>query len=92
MIDFEIAKRSGLRQKGELDKLFRVSYPMVNAYLSGKSYPRGVNRVRIATVLDVLGKLCDSGKLPLAEGADQANRETAVTKIESCVASVTSVA
>lgn len=89
MIDFKIAKRSGLRQKGELDRLFKVSYPMVNAYLSGKSYPRGANRIRVALVLDVLARLCADNKLPLAEGSDQLARDTAVNKIEGCVGSLT---
>jgi len=85
MIDFEVAKRSGLRQKGELDVLFGVSYPMTNAYLSGKSYPRGANRAHIDLTLQVLARLIEKGSLPLAEGKDMEGRAKAVEKIRGCI-------
>ena len=87
MLNFEVAKRSGLRQKGELDILFEVSYPMINAYLGGKSYPRGPNRTHISIALDVLNALIDKGKLPLAEGKDTEGRAKAVKKIRECIVS-----
>ena len=85
MIDFTVAKRTQLRQKGELDRLFGVSYPMTNAYLKGKSYPRGKNRVHIAVTLDVLAELLKSGKLPLSEEKGIEARAKAVTKIHDFV-------
>ena len=85
MIDFEVAKRTQLRQKGELDVLFGVSYPMTNAYLNGKSYPRGANRERIDLTVQVLTKLLTSGKLPLPEDKSPESRAKALVKIREVV-------
>lgn len=85
MIDFSVAKKTQLRQKGELDVIFGVTFPMVNAYLQGKSYPRGANRTHIATVLQVLNKLLESGKLPLAEDKSSEARTAAVNKIKEYI-------
>lgn len=85
MIDFSVAKRTQLRQKGELDRLFGVSYPMTNAYLKGKSYPRGANRKHIDLTLTVLAKLLEAGKLPLSEGKSPESRAKAVAKLEEFI-------
>ena len=85
MIDFAVAKRTKLRQKGELDFLFNVSYAMTNAYLSDRSYPRGKNRKHIMGVVSVLLNLLRAGKLPLAESKDFEARKKAVEKINDFI-------
>ena len=84
-MDFSIAKRSGLRQKGELDSLFGVSYPMINAYLNGKSYPRGANRIRIERALTVLQGLITAEKLPFSEDKSSEARMKAIDKMKAIV-------
>tara|TARA_R110000868_G_C10956626_1_gene768119 strand:- start:4721 stop:4987 length:267 start_codon:yes stop_codon:yes gene_type:complete len=84
-MDFSIAKRSGLRQKGELDSLFGVSYPMINAYLNGKSYPRGANRIHIERALVVLQELITTGKLPFSEDKSSEARLKAVEKMKAII-------
>ena len=84
-MDFDIAKRTQLRQKGELDQLFGVSYPMTNAYLSGKSYPRGANRTHISLALTVLDGLLKNGKLPLPEDKPPESRLKVVEKIKAFI-------
>jgi len=85
MIDFSIAVQSRLRQKGELDVLFGVSYPMTNAYLNGKSYPRGANRAHIDFTMQILKALIDTGKLPLSPDRDAEQRAKAVLKIKDYI-------
>ena len=60
---------------------------MTNAYLSGKSYPRGANRVHIDLALKVLASLLEKGKLPMAEGKDTADRAKVVERIKDCIVS-----
>lgn len=80
-LDFTVAKESGLRQRGELDVLFGVTYPMVNRYLKGKAYPRGKNREHIARVLGTVKALMDKGSLPFTDDKDKEYRTKAVAKI-----------
>lgn len=85
-IDFEVARKSGLRQRGELDKVFGVSYPMVNRYLTGKSFPRGKQRRLISEAINVLSSLIEKGTLPFKEDRTEESRATAVEKISAYVA------
>lgn len=85
MIDFSVARKTQLRQKGELDAIFGVTFPMVNAYLQGKSYPRGANRTRITTILNVFTQLLESGKLPLPKEKSPEARVAAVNKIKEYI-------
>jgi len=83
---FAVAKKSELRQRGELDQIFGVSYPMVNAYMTGRSLPtRSKKRVDVA--LKVIDALLDQGKLPFPEDKDKESRANAVAKIAAHVAS-----
>lgn len=88
MFDFEVVKKTKLKQKGELERLFGVSRPMVNRYMTGKSLPRGKNRAHTRTALNVLSKLLEAGKLPLSEDKDSAARAAAVEKIYSHVVQI----
>ena len=85
MIDFNNVRKSGLRQRGELDKLFGVSYPMVNRYLTGQSFPRGENRRLINVAVKVIDTLVAQGKLPLPSDRDAEARSKAVDKISAFI-------
>jgi hypothetical protein len=81
----ELVKKSGLKTQGELDALFGVSRLMVVKYMSGQSFPRGKNLVRINKTLTVLENLLDTGKLPLSPDKDKEARTKAVEKIRAFV-------
>jgi hypothetical protein len=82
---FAAARKTELRQRGELDKIFGVTYPMVNAYMTGKSLPTR-SKKRIDTALAVFNTLVEQGKLPFPEGKDKDSRANAVEKIAAHVA------
>ena len=85
MIDFAIARRAALTQKRELERLFKVSYPMVNAYMKDKSYPRGARRVYIEKVLAHVSKLLAEGTLPFSADMDSEDRLKAIDEIVTTV-------
>ena len=87
MLDFSIVKRTNLRQKGELDRLFGVSRIMVNRYLSGESLPRGANRKHISKTISVMSELLDAGTLPMDSTADDSVRQAVLAEISAQAAS-----
>ena len=89
LIDFDVVKKSGLRQRTELEELFGVTYAMVNRYMSGKSFPRGDNRRLISKTVHVIEGLLSKGQLPFSEDKDTESRLRAVKKIRAFVAAQT---
>ena len=89
MLDFQVVKRAGLRQAGELDLLFGVSRAMVGKYLAGISWPRGANRLRAAKVVEVLSALLAENKLPISADKDAEFRRLAVLNIRAIITSHT---
>lgn len=85
MIDFNVAKKTQLRQKGELDLIFGVTYAMVNAYLGNRAFPRGKNRTRASVAVGVLNALLEQGKLPFAGDKTPESRAASVLKIKQHV-------
>jgi transcriptional regulator with XRE-family HTH domain len=83
MLDFRIVKRTNLKQKGELDRLFGVSRIMVSRYMSGESLPRGANRKHISKAIDVLAEYLDNGKLPISLDADDDQRKALLEEIQA---------
>jgi predicted transcriptional regulator len=83
MLDFNVVKKTKLRQKGELDRLFGVSRIMVNRYLSGESLPRGANRKHISKTIDVMAELLEAGTLPIDEKTDENVRAQILAEISN---------
>lgn len=84
-IDFSVLKRTGLRQGGELDKLFGVTRVTVHAYFHGRTQPKGNQRAHAAMVVKVLETLLEKQKLPLPPEKDADARILAVRKISAYI-------
>lgn len=84
MYDFSILDKTGLRKKGELDKLFGVSRITVYGYVAGQK-PSKRREKRVTEVLKVLGALVTRGQLPFADDKPVAARKQAIEKILSHV-------
>ena len=87
MLDFNIVRKTNLRQKGELDRLFGVSRTMVNRYMSGESLPRGPNRKHISKTISVMSELLEAGTLPMDAKTDDSVRQAILAEISAQVAS-----
>lgn len=81
MTELITLRRTGLKQRKELERVLGVSFPTVNGYINGKSYPRGANRRFILNTVKVLNELVDRRKLPLPLEYDEERRAQWVERL-----------
>lgn len=85
MHDFTILKKTGLKQSGELDRIFNVSRITINKYWHHDGvkplFVRDSRRKRVERALKLLTILVERGTLPLDKGVSDEERHTFVDKI-----------